>query len=146
MAYSKEDIEETFERIVIGIGEDGESLRSVLMRHSMPGSETFYKWIDQDIIKAKRYARACDERAERIADEILEIADFAERDTKIVGEDQKEVPDHEWISRSKLRVDTRKWLLGKLNPKKYGTKMVDVTSGGEPIQQQVISIDPLKYE
>lgn len=37
------------------------------------------------------------------------------------------VPDHENIARARLRVDTRKWVLSKLLPKKYGDKL-DVTS------------------
>ena len=121
MAYSIEEIEETFARIIQGISDDGESLRSVLMRHSMPSSSTFYEWIDSDKTKAKRYARACEDRTEKLVDEIIEISDNSTGDNKTM-EDGTEVPDHEWIARSRLRVDSRKWLASRLHPKKYGDK------------------------
>jgi hypothetical protein len=40
--------------------------------------------------------------------------------------------NREWTSRSKLKVDTYKWLMAKLDTKNYGDK-VDVTSGNEKI-------------
>ena len=58
--------------------------------------------------------------------EILEIADDASRDTKIVTNKNgstSEVADHEWINRSKLRVDARKSLKSKIAPKKYGDRV-----------------------
>jgi hypothetical protein len=109
---------------------DGYSLRSALLQESL-SSETFYKWLDEDELKAKQYARACEERADKIVDEMLDIADDVEHDT--IKTDTGERPDNEWISRSRLKVDTRKWLVSKLNPKKYGDKM-DLTSDGEKLQ------------
>ena len=46
----------------------------------------------------------------------------------------------EHIQRSRLRVDTRKWYLSKLNPKKYGDK-VDVTTKGKEITNPILGID-----
>lgn len=104
----------------------------------MPSSQTFYKWLtpnDSDTekvikekeIKSKQYARACNDRADAIFEECLAIADNQEKD-KYTDEHGKEHVNHNVINRSRLRVDTRKWMLGKLNPKKYGDKMQqDVT-------------------
>ena len=36
------------------------------------------------------------------------------------------------LGHRRLQVDARKWMLGKLNPKKYGEKL-DVTSDGEKL-------------
>ena len=77
----------------------------------------------------KQYARAREAQAEHMAAEILEIADdgsndWMERETeagRIVT-----VPDHEHINRSKLRVDTRKFLMAKMAPKVYGDKPQDI--------------------
>lgn len=46
-----------------------------------------------------------------------------------------EVPNHEHISRSKLRVDTRFWILARLQPKKYGNKTFGELTGkdGAPV-------------
>ena len=43
------------------------------------------------------------------------------------------------IQRSKLRVDTRRWALSKMQPKKYGDKL-DITSNGEKIEPQQIQL------
>ena len=141
MAYSVKQRDETFNRIVKGITDQGKSLRGMLLEDNMPSSKTFYIWLESDEEKVKQYARACEDRQEKLLDEILQISDNTEFDTKTVG-DGAEVPNHEWISRSKLKVDSRKWLLGKLNPKKYGNT-VDITSGGDKIKQQILSINPL---
>ena len=128
MAYSIEDKTQIINRICEHIS-CGMSLRKAL-KSTTPsiGSETFYLWIDDDKEKAKQYARACEERAEAMADEIIEIADFNANDT--LTTEKGDIPDNEWINRSKLRVDTRKWLMSKLQPKKYGDKL-DLTSAGE---------------
>lgn len=70
-----------------------------------------------------------------MAEEILAIADDSRADTEIRYDAQGEsyeAPNSEWLQRSRLRVDTRKWLMSKLAPKKYGDK-VDVTTGGESL-------------
>lgn len=81
---------------------------------------------------SEMYARAKMMQAEMMADEILKIADDTANDT-IDGE-YGPLENKEWVNRSKLKVDSRKWLLSKLLPKKYGDK-VDVTSGGEKVNQ-----------
>ena len=123
MAY---DIENTFKQILLSI-EEGNSLRATLKRDSMPTSTTFYEWIDSDKQKALHYARACEKRADSIFDEILEIADETSNDTIIT--ERGEIPNSEWIARSRLKVDARKWMLGKMNPKKYGDKIQQEHSG-----------------
>ena len=95
----------------------------------LPSRSNLSLWISLDGDFQDRYARAREEQAEFMAEEILEIADdgrndFMEQDDssaafKINGEN---------IQRSKLRIDTRKWLMGKLKPKKYGERLaLDVT-------------------
>ena len=72
---------------------------------------------------------------ELLADEIVDIADDGVNDLMtIVHKDLRyENENREVVNRSRLRVDSRKWLLSKLIPKKYGDH-IDVTSGGERIQ------------
>ena len=131
MAY---DIENTFKQILLSI-EEGNSLRATLKREGMPTSTTFYDWIDNDKEKALHYARACEERADVIFDEIFDIADNTDNDT--IFTNKGEIPNSEWIARSRLRVDARKWALSKMNPKKYGDKL-DLTSRGEKMPQVTI--------
>lgn len=65
------------------------------------------------------YARAREDGFDRIALDAMDIADETARDT-IKADDGREVPNNEWISRSRLRVDTRLKLLAKWDPKRYG--------------------------
>jgi hypothetical protein len=120
MAYSQESIEKNFDLILERI-EGGEALRKILPTIPI-SSETFYRWIDSDELKSKRYARACELRADSIFEDILEIADDSSGDLKITNEG-KEIMDSEFVQRSRLRVDARKWIVSKLNPKKYGDRL-----------------------
>ena len=97
----------------------------------------FYSLIQTDTDIANNYARAKEIDAERFADEILEIADGSDNDYVNTEEGVKFQSEH--VQRAKLRVDTRKWLLSKRLPKKYGDK-VDVTTGGKPIESVGTSI------
>jgi hypothetical protein len=73
----------------------------------------------------QQYARAKEAQADAFAEEMLDIADDGTNDwmTKRFGETEVEMPNPEVLQRSKLRVDTRKWLMSKLQPKKYGEKL-----------------------
>ena len=87
---------------------------------------------------ANRYARAKELQMDYLAEELLEISDDGSNDT-IINEKGQKVEDKEWTNRSKLRVDTRKWLMSKLAPKKYGDKL-DLTTGGSAIKPFVIEL------
>lgn len=132
MAYDKEKV---FKEILNQI-EEGASLRSVLRQEDMPSRYTFFEWIHKDEQKANQYARACEFRADSIFEEILEIADNVDSDSKYT--DNGEIPNSEWIARSRLRVDARKWMLGKMQPKKYGDKIQNEHSG--EITTNIISL------
>jgi hypothetical protein len=105
-------------------------------------TELLYKWLDSDDFNAKSYARACNKRSERIFEEMIEIADKQEKDVYIDKEGRERV-DHNVIHRNKLQIDTRKWMLAKMNPKKYGDK-IDVTSDGEKVSNvpQIVFTKP----
>jgi hypothetical protein len=90
----------------------------------MPAEKTVYLWLD-DPSKAEflqRYMRAREAQADLLAEQILQIADDGTNDTQ-KDEDGKVRVDQDVIARSRLRVDARKWLAGKLAPKKYGDKL-----------------------
>lgn len=143
MAYTKKQIETIFNQICDEVSK-GAALRTVLLRKDMPSSQTFYIWItineddSESVIldkenKSKHYARCCADRADAIFEECLIIADNQEDDI-YENEEGKKVTNHNVINRSRLRVDTRKWMLGKMQPKKFGDK-IDITSDGEKIDQ-----------
>lgn len=82
----------------------------------------------------QQYTRAKEESADAMADEILDIADDGSNDymTVTYGEEEREVINHEALQRSKLRVDTRKFLMAKMKPKRYGDKL-DLTTDGKEL-------------
>lgn len=101
--------------------------------------QTLLKWLNEDADFSAQYARAKELQMDFMAEEILVIADDGTRDDIIT--DNGAIPNHEWMARAKLRIDTRKFLMSKLAPKKYGDKL-DVTSNGESISTPVINIHP----
>lgn len=98
-----------------------QSLRSICLDENMPGQTTVFRWLADDRYEyfRKQYARAREAQADAIFDEILDIADDGSND--YMGEDEKYNGDA--VQRSRLRVDARKWMAGKLQPKKYGDKL-----------------------
>jgi hypothetical protein len=109
-----------FDQIIVEISTEGRSLRDALK--GKMSSATFFEII-KDENKQKQYARACEERADLIADEVFDIADNIGSNNMLIKDDNVKV------QRDRLRVDSRKWLLSKLNPKKYGDK-IDVGVSG----------------
>ena len=77
-----------------------------------------------------------------LLDECLEIADDASGDIiRHVTKNGREVErvNHEHIQRAKLRVATRKWMVGRLAPKKYGKRLTrGFTDQDRGIQPAVI--------
>jgi len=122
MAANKTDQEKEtlFNEIIYDIAENGMSLFAALKNRL--SSATFYEFLDKSEDRIKRYARATELRAERMADETLNIADAVDNDL-IVLPDGREVVNNNVINRDRLRVDTRKWLMAKMYPKKYGDKI-----------------------
>lgn len=106
---------------------EGESLREVCRDPAMPSTSTVMRWAIAVEAFREQYTRAREALLEHWAEEITEIADDGsndymdrlDKDGKVIGE----VVNQEHIARSRLRVDTRKWLLSKLKPKKYGDKL-----------------------
>lgn len=136
LKWTDDKKQEAIEQIIRRIC-DGESCRSILDnadRSLLPDYSTFLAWVEADEDLAKHYARAMELRAEKLFDEIIEIADSSNADLD-VSDDGKLVVIGEAVTRSRLRVDARKWALAKMQPKKYGDKIeVDqkVTSNESP--------------
>lgn len=99
---------------------------------SLPSARTVHRWLNAHEEFRQSYLRARERQADLLFDECLEIADDTANDTKITEYENgsvSEQPNSEWVTRSKLRVDTRLRMAGKLAPKKYGDKL---QLGGDP--------------
>lgn len=100
---------------------DGKSMRFVCKSDSMPDKSTVFRWIRTKDEFRDQYARAKEESADALTDEMLDIADDSELDYTKTDDDGLKL-NSENIQRSRLKIDTRKWLASKLKPKKYGDK------------------------
>lgn len=117
--YTEELASEMCERIACG-----ESVRAVCKDKGMPVLSTFFLWLSKHDEFSKQYAKAKELSIEALAEEMFDIADNGGNDWIEVNGDSDSKSAYkangENIQRSKLRVDTRKWYLSKIAPKKYG--------------------------
>ena len=116
---------------------EGEGLNSICKDEGMPKRTTVLNWLsDERDDFPDRYARARENGYDVMAEQIIEIADDSRNDWMekhhYAGDDTKAF-NGEHVQRSKLRVDSRKWLLSKMLPKRYGDRL-EVTGSGAGLQ------------
>lgn len=110
----------------------GEGLRAICRDDAMPAISTVIDWIKSKDEFSAQYAKARELQAELLLDEILEIADDSSQDT--IDTANGKIANTEFIARSRLRVDTRKWAMGKMS-RKFNDKIIQEVTGanGDPI-------------
>ena len=123
----------------------GKSMRTVCAQDGFPEMRTVFRWLRSNESFCQQYARAKEEAADAFTEDMISIADDAEQDYETrVNEDGHEYQavNHDHINRSRLRVDTRKWIASKLKPKKYGDAMQLKHSdpNGEPLKIEVVRV------
>lgn len=101
---------------------NGESLRAICKGKDMPNKRTVLRWLEGNEKLAEQYSAAQNLRAEHYFDEIIDIADSK-------ADPQK----------TRVQIDARKWVLSRMNPKKYGDKVTQELTGtdGGPIVHKV---------
>lgn len=141
MARASEYTIETALRICERLA-DGESLKAMCEDEDMPSKSTVFKWLAENETFSDMYARARETQADAIFDEILDIADDGRNDWM----ERKDAEDEnigwrengEALRRSQLRIDARKWMAGKLRPRKYGEKLDVEHSGSVGVTFQTV--------
>ena len=106
----------------------GKSLRYVSRQENMPDLVTIYKWLRDFPQFLKQYDKAKEEQIDTLADEMIDISDDISSDT-VVNENGKDVVNNTAVNRSRLMVDTRKWIAERMKPKKYGVRQEIEHSG-----------------
>lgn len=123
----------------------GESLRAICADADMPHMSTVMRWLGDEAHQSFReqYGRAREAQADTLFDEILQIADtpmLGEVVTTkpilvdgkpIKGAEVREVRQEDMLAHRRLQIDARKWIAGKLAPKKYGDKL-ELEHKGDP--------------
>jgi len=136
--------DEIVEAICAGIRE-GKSVRSICLDKDMPCEAIVYVWLQDKPEFLEKYIRAREGQADYFAEEIIDIADNANNDymEKKDREDQHIgwVENGEFLRRSHLRIEARKWLAARMAPKKYGDlKQVEMAGkDGGPIKTEDVS-------
>lgn len=114
----------------------GETLRQICRAAGMPSERTVRRWAMNEAHPfAKMYEAARRIGYDGMADEIVEIADDGRNDwieRELRNGDTIRIVDTEAVMRSRLRVDTRKWILAKALPKRYGNLPPEIPADGNP--------------
>lgn len=106
----------------------GESLLQICRDGAMPSYSTVMKWAATMPTFAENYTRAREALLEHHGQELVEIADDASNDwmdRETRDGRMERCLDREHVERSKLRIETRKWVLARLLPKKYGESVLN---------------------
>lgn len=121
---------------------DGDSLRTICCADEMPSKATVFRWLRENEDFQDQYARAREEQADAIFEDILEIADDARNDWMKANADDDEAYrlNGEHVQRSKLRIDARKWMAGKLRPKVYGDKRLIGSDPENPLPEMGVTL------
>lgn len=121
---------------VLELVSEGMSVAQACRQKDTCCEKTFYNWLnddDEEGSKVQRYTHAREARADAIFEEMLEIADDGTNDF-VMKEGRNgteyEALDTDHVQRSRLRIETRKWMLGRMSPSKYGDKL-DVAHTGD---------------
>lgn len=136
--YDQDKADEICELIV-----EGKTIRDICALEHLPSVKTFFKWLrENEETFGKQYARAKEEQAEIMVQEMLSIADDGQNDwcdKQLKNGGTVRALDHEHVQRSKLRIDTRKWAASKFKPKKYGDRVIHAGDEEAPLTTKDVS-------
>ena len=118
----------------------GTAVKDIGKIEGFPSPSVIWGWASSNPAFQEKYAHAKSLAVERMAEEIQQIADDGANDYYEDSEGNR-VVNHDHIQRSRLRVDTRKWLLSKLAPKKYGERLELAGDKAAPLTVTVIRQD-----
>lgn len=135
MAYSEEDKERIVTEICNKVIEDKISFNQAV-KDSEIGLVSFYKWVakNEELQNVYKYAREI--RSDVLFEEIIEISDNTEEgiviETDDIGRTKEKKGD--MTQHRRLKIDSRKWVVARMNPKKYGDRQhIDHTTKGESL-------------
>jgi hypothetical protein len=104
---------------------DGETLSQICRDERMPWRRIVSEWVRDIPAFEIEYLKARDQMLERWAEDVVEISedgtnDWVMREVAAGRAPASAYLNAEHVQRSKLRVDSRRWLLSKLRPETYG--------------------------
>lgn len=134
--------EEIAGKILTAIATTRVGLATICKEEGFPVPSTVYLWLTQNASFSERYARAKEDQLQILEDEILEIADNTQLGVIVTdkGDGTTERKQADMIEHRKLRIESRKWLMGKLKPKKYGDKTTLSNDPESPLSIAVVHV------
>lgn len=141
--YSPEQRQAVYDHICERVATDSKSLRAICEEArengmQFPGITAILKWLGEDQAFAAQYARAKQDQADYLADEVLDIVDepVIELPEGMEPNVKAEVTRLD-MERRKQRVDARKWRAAHLKPKVYGPRTtLQGDSEADPVNVQ----------
>lgn len=121
---------------------EGESLKGIVRSEGMPDRATVYRWLLEQPAFCDKYARAREEQADTLADEIIAIADESPEINEVRDKHGDVIDikiDSGYVAYQKQRIEARKWTAMKLKPKKYGDKLELAGDPNSPLKVEVQS-------
>lgn len=121
----------------------GHSLSTVLTQPDSPSYSWCKTQLRQDAALQARYHEAQQDRADRLADDLVALAD-CEPPEHLDGPGR-----HAWVAQLRIQVDARKWTAAKLRPKLYsdrvdievGHQQISIRGALEAAQARLLSLD-----
>jgi len=107
-------------------------LNSILLQapYEMPCRRLVHGWIAENVSYQHSYARAREAQSDYMLEEINSLADNA--GSPLLNDEGESITDKHGnvilivdavaVNKARLKIDTRKWTMGKVSPKKYGEK------------------------
>lgn len=136
--------EEIAAEILTAIATTRVGLATICQNEHFPEPRTVYRWLMQNADFCQRYARAKEDSLQILEDELLELADNTRLGEIVTlkgdGTEERKIAD--MLDHRKLQIETRKWLMGKLKPKKYGDRTVLAGDKDAPLGVQLIHSIP----
>lgn len=114
-----------------GIAKGSSMVRVCENDDDLPEPRTVYRWLREHTEFRQNYEKAKEDQADRMVEEMLEIADDGSNDWMEANKpgDEGYKANGEHIQRSRLRLDARKWVASKFKAKKYGDKITTEHTG-----------------
>ena len=121
----------------------GESLLQICKSRHLPTRETVHYWLTDGKHEefAGRFMRARELQADHYFDEVLEISDTPQVGEKrvIKPDGTVEITQADMIDHRRLRVDSRKWTVARMFPKKYAERLLQEQNGADENKGIVIT-------
>lgn len=129
--FTQQLADDICERIALG-----ETLADICADAHMPDRSNVWRWQKADETFRIAYALAREAQMEAWADDLLKISDDGRNDwMERHGEDNPGwALNGEHTTRSRLRLDTRRFLMAKIAPHRFGERLALTGAAGGPVE------------